>query len=65
VLFDVYEIIFDPEIIFPNSGNPIVESTVIVLDPTATSSSVLEYPGTVKVPWIASLSVNPTKRPNL
>ena len=52
--------IFSPHITVPLLGNPIVESTEIISDPTETGSNTLVLPGIVKIPSIRSLSLKPT-----
>ena len=58
-------IVLLPLTIVPDSGKPIVESTVITESPDETDSKTLENPGTIKVPSTRSLSLYPTKRPSL
>ena len=42
ILFEVYVILFCPEINVPLSGKPIVESTLITVSPIKTGSRALE-----------------------
>ena len=59
-VLEVYVIVLSPDITVPLLGNPIVESTEITSDPTATGSSTLVLPGIVNIPSIKSLSLKPT-----
>ena len=55
----------DPATTVPVWPKPIVESTLMIEDPTDTVSRTLEAPGIVNVPSIRSLSLYPIKRPIL
>ena len=55
-------ILFWPQIIVPDSGNPTVESTVITEESTGTFPIALVLGVIVNVPWILSVSAKPKKR---
>ena len=61
ILLLVYVILLFPDIIVPDSSNPIVESTGITEDPTETFSRHFVFCVTVKLPSTAEISLYPTK----
>ena len=63
--FDVYVIVLSPLMIVPESGKPIVESTVITEDPMDTALITLVSAWILKDPSIKSLSSNPINKPSL
>ena len=44
----------------PVTPNPTVESTSIIVPPACTPLINFVLPGTLNIPWIKSLSLNPT-----